>query len=98
MDILDVLFKLNLQTVTPYTNDVSGTLYNLDLNSYFVPIIRTQTPLSSLLDQCESSMASYKINWQLIEDLMDFVRMDLMNYCLSDNTHKSRVIDNYGLI
>ena len=29
---------------------------------------------------------------------MDFVRMDLMNYCLSDNTHKSRVVDNYGLI
>jgi hypothetical protein len=54
--------------------------------------------VSSLLDQGESSSASYKINWQLIEDLMDFVRMDLMNYCLSENTHKSRVVDNYGLI
>ena len=80
-------------------DDVSGTLYNLDLNSYFVPIIRTQTPVSSsLLDQGDSSKACNKINWQLIEDLMDFGRMDLMNYCLSDNTHKSRVIDNYGLI
>jgi hypothetical protein len=54
--------------------------------------------VSSLLDQRESSRASYKINWKLIEDLMDFVRMDLMNYCLSDNTHKNRVVDNYGLI
>lgn len=34
----------------------------------------------------------------MIEDIMDFVKSDLLNFCLTDNTSKSEVINQYDLM
>ena len=33
----------------------------------------------------------------MIDDLINFVQCDLLNYCLCDNTHKRDVMDKFGL-
>jgi hypothetical protein len=40
---------------------------------------------------------NYDINWQLIDDVIDFVKIDLLNYCLNDNSMKNRIVDKYDL-
>ena len=39
-----------------------------------------------------------QINWRLIDDTIDFVKSDLLNFCLSDNTDVWQVGSHLGLL
>jgi hypothetical protein len=71
------------------------------LNTYMVPIVARYIPDSEqLLEEGEvpNLHLEYGVNWRLIEDLMDYVRTDLLSFCLTDNTGRSQVMEKYGLI
>ncbi len=53
------------------------------MNSYLVPIRKDGT--------------SYAINWLLVDEVIDFVKTDIMSYCLSDHTLKQNVVKKYDL-
>jgi hypothetical protein len=39
----------------------------------------------------------YTINWPIIDELIDFVKADLITVFLTDNTEKSHIQDKYDL-
>jgi hypothetical protein len=39
----------------------------------------------------------YTINWAIIEELIDFVKADLLTQFLTDNTEKCHIQDKYDL-
>jgi hypothetical protein len=40
----------------------------------------------------------FDVHWKLIDDVIDFVKSDLMSFCLTDNTQGWKVDGKYGLI
>ena len=81
---MDVLFNLKLDETSPFSNNLPDFTVSQDLNSFFVPIT--------------SHNSHYRLNWKMIDDLIDFVNIDLITFCLLDGTQKSSVIDRYGLV
>jgi hypothetical protein len=39
----------------------------------------------------------YTINWTIIDELMDFVKTDLLSVFLTDNTDRSHILNKYDL-
>lgn len=39
----------------------------------------------------------YSINWKMIDELIDFVKTDLLTLFLSDNTDKAKIMNKYDL-
>ena len=39
----------------------------------------------------------YSINWTIIDELIDFVKSDLLTVFLSDNTEKTHILNKYDL-
>lgn len=39
----------------------------------------------------------YSINWVMIEELIDFVKADLLTQFISENSEKSKIMNKYDL-
>ncbi len=39
----------------------------------------------------------YSINWKMIDELIDFVKADLLTLFLTDNTDKANILNKYDL-
>lgn len=39
----------------------------------------------------------YEINWKMIEEILDFVKSDLLTIFLTDNTSRTKIISKYDL-
>lgn len=39
----------------------------------------------------------FSVNLNLIEEIIDYIKIDLISFCLADNTHKSVVTEKYDL-
>jgi hypothetical protein len=84
-DILDALFKLKVLNISDFDSEIPHLNGTFELNAFSVPIIKKKRLQSSLLEDY-SDNTTYHINWALIDDLIDFVKVDLLNFCLTDNT------------
>lgn len=45
-----------------------------------------------------ATLSSYQVNWKMLDEIIDFVKCELLNFYLTDNMSRHNVIDNLGLI
>ena len=72
---MEHIFKVKPSRLMPAPSQV---LEDSSMCSYMVPIVG---------NKIDGKMIS-QVNVKLIDEIIDFVRIDLISFCLSDNTHR----------